>query len=143
MNVNFKPNSQSPKFGMAVKIHDSALPIIKKQTLKLTPSEYAEYFTELSKIIKRQEENPVNIIIQQSGNRNALEAIVVDNSDNPLDNAVFSQSRIFPSKFGYLERAEFRANRINDLNEELAKMPKATDDDFFNKAQINGLDIDA
>ena len=98
MNVNFNPNYQSPNFGMAIKIDPNAKAILKKQTAGLSDSSFIKFWNSFDEAVERQAENPVDIIIRKCNHRKALAAEVVDNGSEPLENTVYSQGFIFPSK---------------------------------------------
>lgn len=131
MNVNFNPNYQSPNFGMAIKIDPSAKAILKKQTADLSSSSFQNFWESFDKAIERQAENPVDIIIRKCNHRKALAAEVVDNGSEPLENTVYSQSFIFPSKMKFINKAEKRADTLKDLNQRLDKYTEAVEDDYL------------
>ena len=83
--------------------------------------------------------NPVDIILRKSNRRDALVAEIVDSPAGrelgSVDNVVFSQPFFFKngsSKF--LNRAEERAERLNELNNQVEKLlkeiPEAKPEEF-------------
>ncbi len=131
MNVNFNPNYQSPNFGMAIKIDPNAKAILKKQTAGLSDSSFIKFWNSFDEAVERQAENPVDIIIRKCNHRKALAAEVVDNGTEPLENTVYSQGFIFPSKIKFINKAEKRAETLNDLNQRLSKYTEAVEDDYL------------
>ena len=76
----------------------------------------------------------------------ALAAEVVDNGSEPLENTVYSQGFIFPSKIKFINKAEKRAETLNDLNQRLSKYTEAVEDDYLTaieKESAGGMDIEA
>ena len=145
MNVNFNPNYQSPNFGMAIKIDPNAKAILKKQTADLSSSSFENFWKSFDEAIERQAENPVDIIIRKCNHRNALAAEVVDNGREPLENTVYSQGFIFPSKMKFINKAEKRADTLKDLNQRLDKYTEAVKDDYLTaieKQAGEGLDLE-
>lgn len=146
MNVNFNPNAQSTNFGMAIKIDPNAKAILKKQTADLSNSRFIKFWNAFEEAVERQADNPVDIIIRKCNRRKALAAEVVDNGNEPLKNTVYSQGFIFPSKMKFINKAEKRAETINDLNQRLSKYPEAVEDDYLTaieKQASEGIDIEA
>lgn len=146
MNVNFNPNAQSTNFGMAIKLDPSAKTILKRQTSELSQKAYDKFWQSFDEAVERQADNPVDIIVRKCKNRNALAAEVVDNGDEPLKNTVYSQGLIFPSKMRFIQKAEKKADTLNELNTRLAKYTEAVEDDYFPAAEKQageGLDIEA
>lgn len=146
MNVNFNPNYQSPNFGMAIKIDPNAKAILKKQTAGLSSSSFQNFWKSFDEAVERQADNPVDIIIRKCNHRNALAAEVVDNGSEPLENTVYSQGFIFPSKMKFINKAEKRAETLNDLNQRLSKYTEAVEDDYLTaieKESAGGMDIEA
>ncbi len=145
MNVNFNPNAQSTSFGMAIKIDPNAKAILKKQTADLSVNKYLKFWDSFDEAVERQSENPVDIIIRKCNHRNALAAEVVDNGNEPLKNTVYSQGFIFPSRLKFINKAERRADTINDLNQRLSKYTEAVDDDYLTateKTSGGAMDIE-
>ncbi len=145
MNVNFNPNAQSTNFGMAIKIDPNAKAILKKQTADLSSSSFENFWKSFDEAIERQAENPVDIIIRKCNHRKALAAEVVDNGREPLENTVYSQGFIFPSKMKFINKAEKRADTLKDLNQRLDKYTEAVKDDYLTaieKQAGEGLDLE-
>ncbi len=139
MGQNFN-NRNSVNFGMAIKLDNDALPIIKEQASKLSKGAYEEFWKNFDAAVSRQQENPVNIIVRKCNNRRALAAEIVDKSENPLDNQVFTQG--FGKKgLKFLDKAEVKADNINDMNQRLGKYDLAIDDDY-NPGTVKELDIE-
>lgn len=131
--------NNSPSFGMALKIDPSASSIIKKQAVGLGKKGKDKFLAEIGNVHERQLNNPVDIILRKSNRRNALVAEIVDSPDGrelgSVDNVVISQPFFFKngsSKF--LNRAEERAERLNELNRQVKKLlkeiPEAKPEDF-------------
>ena len=124
MNVNFNPNYQSPNFGMAIKIDPNAKAILKKQTAGLSDSSFQNFWKSFDEAVERQAEN----------------------RSEPLENTVYSQGFIFPSKIKFINKAEKRAETLNDLNQRLSKYTEAVEDDYLTaieKESAGGMDIEA
>ena len=131
--------NNSPSFGMALKIDPSASSIIKKQAVGLGKKGKDKFLAEIGNVHNRQLNNPVDIILRKSNRRNALVAEIVDSPDGrelgSVDNVVISQPFFFKngsSKF--LNRAEERAERLNELNRQVKKLlkeiPEAKPEDY-------------
>ena len=75
-NSNYRNNS--PKFGMAIKLDSSAVPVIKKQAAKMRSIEKYNFLSLIRQNVERQVDNPVDIIIRKTKFRKALAAEVVD-----------------------------------------------------------------
>lgn len=145
MNVNFNPNAQSTNFGMAIKIDPNAKAILKQQTADLSANSFLKFWNSFDEAVERQADNPVDIIIRKCNHRKALAAEVVDNGNEPLKNTVYSQGFIFPSRLKFINRAEKRAETLNDLNQRLAKYTEAVDDDYLTaveKSSGGAMDIE-
>lgn len=142
MNLGLNPAGQNPRasvnFGMAIKIDPDAHSIIKRQAMGLSSKAYDSFCDAFDAAVKRQEDNPVNIIIRKCNNRQALAAEVVDNSENAIDNTVISQGLIRPRGLKFLDKAEAKANKINDLNQRLLKYEVANDVDYDPRINIEG-----
>lgn len=142
LNVNSVSRGQTnPNFGMAVKIDGNAHKIIKKQVASLSPKKADRFWETFDSIVEAQKDNLVNIIIRKCKHRQALAAEVVDNSENALENRVFSQGLISPSGLKFVIKAEDHANKINRLNQKLAGYEKAIDTDYT--PNIGSVDIEA
>lgn len=141
MNITLNSNSRNQNFGMAVKLDESAHAIIKRQASKLGDKSYEKFWNKFDDTVKRQEGNPVDIIIRKCKHRKALAAEVVDHGEAPMDNTIFHQSKIFPSGLKFLDKAEKKADKINNLNYQIAKYQTAAPEDFQNGAK--SVDIEA
>ncbi len=135
MNVNFNPNAQSTNFGMAIKIDPNAKAILKKQTSDLSQKAYDKFWKSFDEAVERQADNPVNILIRKCNNRQALAAEVVDSGNEPLNNTVYTQGFLFPSKLKYINKAEKKADTLKDLNERLGKYAEAVEEDYSTAAE--------
>lgn len=134
MNVDFN-NSQS--FGMAIKLDKSAHLVLKKQTVGMSEKNYEKFWDTIDKAVKRQESNPVDILIRECKYRNALAAEIVDYSEKPLKNTVFTQQLFFPKGLKFLSKAEKRADKINDMNSRIESYPEAVRGDYVSKPAID------
>ena len=130
--MDLSVSNNRPSFGMAVLFEKSASPVMKEQATKLSKKGYQKFWDGIESAINRQENNPNNIIIRKAKHRNALVAEVVDaDTANAMKSYVSAQgvfSRNGSLKF--LEKAENRANALEDLNakvENLPKVPEAPD----------------
>lgn len=139
MQVNMNP---SASFGMAVKVDPSAQKVIKAQTSELSEKAYNKFWNKFNDIVSKQEENPVDILIRRCKHRDALAAEVVDHSDSPMKNTVYSQRTLFPSGLKFMERAEKKADRINDVNDRIGKYTPATSEDYTAGKIGQNLDVD-
>lgn len=141
MNLGLNPVGQNTRasvnFGMAIKIGSDAHAIIKRQAMALTDKAYDSFCDAFDAAVKRQENNPVNIIIRKCNNRQALAAEIVDNSENAIDNIVISQGLIHPKGLKFLDKAEAKANKINNLNQRLTNYEAAKAVDYGSKIKIN------
>lgn len=142
MNLGLNPAGQnknaSVNFGMAIKVDPDAHAIIKRQAMRLSDKAYDSFCEAFDAAVKRQENNPVNIIIRKCNNRQALAAEIVDNSENAIDNSVISQRLIYPKGLKFLDKAEAKANKVNDLNQRLMNYDVAKDIDYDPKIDIEG-----
>lgn len=142
-NSNYRNNS--PKFGMAIKLDSSAVPVIKKQAAKMKSIEQNNFLSLIKQYVKDQENNPVTVIIRATKSlRKALAAVVVDSKKGQemgkLKNKTFTQP--FRKKDGnlkFLNDASNYANKLNETNNEVQKLvdsiPKATVEDFGKKVK--------
>ena len=135
LNTNYNTRQS---FGMAVLIDKSAEPIIKKQTSKMSNAACEKFWDRLSGSINTQQQNKNNIIIRATKHRNALAAEVVDeNADTALKNYVTAQGLIHKNgSLNFLERAESRANRLQETNKKLAGMDKAEERHYYPGAKM-------
>lgn len=136
MNVNFN-NGQAQNFGMAIKLDKSAHIVLKKQAANMSDKNYKKFWENIDNAVERQESNPVDIIIRECKHRHALAAEVVDHSDEPLKNTVFTQRLFFPKGLNFLNKAEKRADKINDMNSKISEYPEAIKDDYLSKPLID------
>lgn len=134
MNVNF---NNSPNFGMAIKLDKSAHLVLKKQAAGMSEKSYEKFWDTIDRAVKRQESNPVDILIRECKYRNALAAEVVDHSEEPLKNTVFTQRLFFPKGLKFLSKAEKRADKINDMNSRIETYPEAVREDYISKPVID------
>lgn len=123
----------SPNFGMAFKVEDSAMKVIKDQVLSLKPKKAEGFWQKFNDIITRNESNPVNVIIRKCEKRNALAAEVVDSeAATAINNKVYTQPFFFKNgNLAFAERAEADAKVLNETNAKLAELPKAAEKDFY------------
>ena len=125
-NINCKRNN-SPQFGMAIKLDQTAHSIIKKQAVALSEKSRNNFFTKLRQAVARQENNPVNILIRKAKHRNALAAEIVDSeigkSMGGIKNQVTSQPLVGKNgSLKFLDKAEKKANKLNETNNEVKKV---------------------
>lgn len=139
MQVNMNP---SASFGMAVKVDPSAQRVIKAQTTELSEKAYKKFWEDFNNIVKRQEENPVDILVRKCKHRDALAAEVVDHGDSPMKNTTYTQSTLFPSGLKFMEKAEQKANRINDVNGRIGNYKPATENDYKAGKLVEEIDVD-
>ena len=143
-NSNYRNNS--PKFGMAIKLDSSAVPIIKKQAAKMRSIEKYNFLSLIRQNVERQVDNPVDIIIRKTKFRKALAAEVVDSKFGQemgkLNNNIFTQP--FRKKDGnlkFLDEATIHADKLNETNNRVRELvdsiPKATVEDFGKKVKPN------
>lgn len=131
MNCNRRRNNTS--FGMAVKVDESAMQIMKDQTLALSTRKATKFWDKLNEMITRNEDNPVNVIIRKCNHRKALAAEVVDSeAATAVDNKVHTQPFMFKNgSLKFAEKAEKDAYTINETNKKLEALPKAEEKDFY------------
>lgn len=131
MNCNKRRNN--PSFGMAVKVDESAMQIMKDQTLALSTKKATKFWDKLSEMISRNEDNPVNVIIRKCNHRKALAAEVVDaEAETAVKNRVHTQPFMFKNgSLKFAEKAEKDANVLNETNQKIASLPKAEEKDFY------------
>ena len=119
MNIGINNNvNNRPSFGMAVLFDETALPVMKKQAMKLGKKDYNNFWEKINYAIDRQAYNPTNIIVRKAAHRDALVAEVVDvNADTAIKNYVTAQGLIHRNgSLKFLHRAETQADKINDTN---------------------------
>jgi len=131
MNCNKRRNNTS--FGMAFKVDESAMKIMKDQTLAIKPKKAENFWNKLNDMIARNEDNPVNVIIRKCNHRKALAAEVVDaEAETAVKNRVHTQPFAFKNgSLKFAEKAEKDANTINETNQKIASLPKAEEKDFY------------
>lgn len=131
--MNCNKRSNNPSFGMAVKVDESAMQIMKDQTLALSTKKATKFWDKLSEMISRNEDNPVNVIIRKCNNRKALAAEVVDaEAETAVKNRVHTQPFMFKNgSLKFAEKAEKDANVLNETNQKIASLPKAEEKDFY------------
>lgn len=131
MNCNRRRNNTS--FGMAFKVDESAMQIMKDQTLALSPKKATKFWDKLSEMISRNEDNPVKVIIRKCNHRKALAAEVVDSeAETAVKNRVHSQPLLFKNgSLKFAEKAEKDANLLNETNKKIEALPKAEEKDFY------------
>lgn len=139
MQVNMNP---SASFGMAVKVDPNAQRVIKAQTSELSEEAYNKFWDNFNHIVSRQEGNPVDILIRKCKHRDAIAAEVVDHSDSPMKNTVYSQSTLFPGGLKFMERAEKKADRIKDVNDKIGTYKPATENDYKAGKLVEEIDVD-
>ena len=141
-NSNYRNNS--PKFGMAIKLDSSAVPVIKKQASKMKTIDRTNFLSLIRQGAEHQTNNPVDIIIRKTKFRNALAAEVVDSKIGKelgkLKNKIFTQP--FRKKDGnlkFLDEATIHADKLNETNNQVRELvdsiPKATVEDFGKKVK--------
>ena len=137
MNISFNNKGQSQSFGMAIKLDRSARIVLKKQAANMSEKNYEKFWENIDKAVERQESNPVDILLRECKHRHALAAEVVDHSDEPLKNTVFTQRLFFPKGLKFLNKAEKRADKINDMNSRISEYPEAQKEDYLSKPIID------
>ncbi len=131
--MNCNKRSNNPNFGMAFKVDESAMKVIKDQTLALNPKKAENFWTNLKGMIIRNEDNPVKVIIRKCDKRNALAAEVVDaEAETAVKNRVHTQPFLFKNgSLKFAEKAEKDAKILNETNQRIASLPKAEEKDFY------------
>ncbi len=136
-------NNSNTNFKMAVKLDPNAQPIIKKQVLNMSNKNANKFWERFDEIVERQQNNPVDIIIRKCEGRKALAAEVVDHGEEAVNNTVFSQGVFNPNGLKFVQKAEERAEAINDINSRFGKYTPATEEDYIPGKLGKNLDIDA
>lgn len=138
MNIGINNANNRPSFGMAVLFDESALPVMKKQAMKLSQKGYEKFWTKIDAAVDRQAGNPTNIIVRKTAHRDALAAEVVDgNADTAIKNYVTAQGLIHRNgSLKFLDRAETKANKISDTNVKLEKLDIAEERHFYPGAKL-------
>lgn len=124
-NYNTTQNTK-PSFGMALKINESAIPVIKKRAFQLETNARGNFLREIEDASKNEKDNPVNIIIRKSKFRKALVAEVIDSEEGKklgsTKKKTFSQP--FGKKIGslkFLDKARDYALRLSNVNDDVKK----------------------
>lgn len=128
MNIGFTPNYQSmninrtPNFGMAVVLEEKAVPVIKKELVKLSDQQVSAFWEKINNVRSRQASNPVDINITKNL-FGKIRAKVIDSS-NPAAKGITTKRRLFEGKgnLNFLDRAEHQANVLNKSNIELSEI---------------------
>ena len=114
--IKINQNNNSPKFGMAIKMHENAIPVLKKQALKINPKSENKFLETLNGIIERQKENPIDIILRKNKKGNKLIAEISTSKEK----IQFSPSLFEKVKdLKYLLKAEKKADFLNKVNDEV------------------------
>ena len=115
-----------PSFGMALKINESAIPVIKKQAFQLETNARGNFLREIEDASKNEKDNPVNIIIRKSKFRKALVAEVVDSEEGKKLGS--TKKKTFSQPFGkkivslkFLDKARDYALRLSNVNDDVKK----------------------
>lgn len=124
-NYNTTQNTK-PSFGMALKINESAIPVIKKQAFQLETNARGNFLREIEDASKNEKDNPVNIIIRKSKFRKALVAEVVDSEEGKKLGS--TKKKTFSQPFGkkivslkFLDKARDYALRLSNVNDDVKK----------------------
>jgi len=126
-------NSSRPNFGMALYIEDSADKVIKKQLVKASRKRINKFWSEVNRVKEEQKDNPNDIFVRSAKHRNALVAEVVD-AEGELKDYKTSQGLLHRNgSTKFLKRAEDRANKTKDLNDELKNAPRRSEE-YFDEA---------
>ena len=129
--------SAKPSFGMALKINETAIPVIKKQALQLDACARGNFLRGFENILINEKDNPVDIIIRKSKFRKALVADVVDSEEGKKLGSVkkktFSQASVKKiGNLGFLNKARDYAIRVcnvnNDVSETTSQIPTISDE---------------
>lgn len=139
MNIGINNNvNNRPSFGMAVLFDETALPVMKKQAMKLSKKGYEKFWAGIDGAVDRQAGNPTNIIVRKANHRDVLVAEVVDgNADTAIKNYVTAQGLIHRNgSLKFLNRAEAKANKVNDSNMKIDKLDIAEERHFYPGAQL-------
>ena len=116
----------NPKFGMAVKLNKSAIPVIKKQFITMANNTKSqEFIHSVRNAATNQARNPVNVVIKAAeDNSGKLVAEVVDsNKGNELGFSAkydFVQSEI--GKTDFIEKACNLADTVHIANYDTEKV---------------------
>lgn len=124
-NYNTTQNTK-PSFGMALKINESAIPVIKKQAFQLETNARGNFLREIEDASKNEKDNPVNIIIRKSKFRKALVAEVIDSEEGKKLGS--TKKKTFSQPFGkkivslkFLDKARDYALRLSNVNDDVKK----------------------
>lgn len=124
-NYNTTQNTK-PSFGMALKINESAIPVIKKQAFQLETNARGNFLREIEDASKNEKDNPVDIIIRKSKFRKALVAEVIDSEEGKKLGS--TKKKTFAQPFGkkivslkFLDKARDYALRLSNVNDDVKK----------------------
>ncbi len=124
-NYNTTQNTKL-SFGMALKINESAIPVIKKQAFQLETNARGNFLREIEDASKNEKDNPVNIIIRKSKFRKALVAEVIDSEEGKKLGS--TKKKTFSQPFGkkivslkFLDKARDYALRLSNVNDDVKK----------------------
>lgn len=124
-NYNTTQNTK-PSFGMALKINESAIPVIKKQAFQLETNARGNFLREIENASKNEKDNNVDIIIRKSKFRKALVAEVVDSEEGKKLGS--TKKKTFSQPFGkkivslkFLDKARDYALRLSNVNDDVKK----------------------
>lgn len=124
-NYNTTQNTK-PSFGMALKINESAIPVIKKQAFQLETNARGNFLREIEDASKNEKDNPVDIIIRKSKFRKALVAEVIDSEEGKKLGS--TKKKTFSQPFGkkvvslkFLDKARDYALRLSNVNDDVKK----------------------
>lgn len=119
-NYNTTQNTKL-SFGMALKINESAIPVIKKQAFQLETNARGNFLREIEDASKNEKDNPVNIIISK-----ALVAEVIDSEEGKKLGS--TKKKTFSQPFGkkivslkFLDKARDYALRLSNVNDDVKK----------------------
>lgn len=133
MNIGINNVNNRPNFGMAVLFDETALPVMKKQAMKLSQKGYEKFWANIDGAVDRQMGNRTNIIVRKANHRDALVAEIVDeNADTAIKNYVTAQGLIHRNgSLKFLDRAESKANKISDSNSRIQRLDLAEERHYY------------
>lgn len=139
--MDLRVNSSRPNFGMAVYIDKSADKVIKEQLSKCPQKRVNAFWNKMHSVIENQENNKNDIFVRAAKHRDALVAEVKD-AKGELNPYKTSQGLIHRNgSVKFINRAEQKANRFEELNKELDNVPRKKEqsyeevDDFVYEAE--------
>lgn len=143
MNIGINNVNNRPNFGMAVLFDETALPVMKKQAMKMSQKGYEKFWAKVDEAVDRQLGNPTNIIVRKAKHRDALVAEVVDSDANTaIKNYVTAQGLIHRNgSLRFLNRAESKANKISDSNIKINRLNRADASHYRPGACSEGSEI--